>query len=70
MNKQSITLELQDYDTKQFEGLTQFGIENGNIKFYINNFKINFKYKNKAIWGVLDPKKDKHLKVKYYSYKN
>ena len=70
MNKQSITLELQDYDTKQFEGLTQFGIENGNVKFYINNFKINFKYKDKAIWGVLDPKKDKHLKVKYYSYKN
>ncbi len=70
MNKQSITLELQDYDTKQFEGLTQFGIENGNVKFYINNSKINFKYKNKAIWGILDPKNNKYLILKYYSYKN
>ena len=63
-------LEEKDYDTKKFKGLTQFGIGNGYIKFYINNYPINFKHKDKAIWGILDPEKGKFLSLKYYNYKN
>ena len=64
------TLEDKDYDTKKFKGLTQFGIGNGNIKFYINNQSIKFKHKDKAIWGILDPERSDTLTLKYFRYKN
>ena len=64
------TLEDKDYDTKKFKGLTEFGIGNGHIKFYINNQPIEFKHKDKAIWGILNPEKNNTLTLKYYSYKN
>ena len=54
-----------DQDENTVNGNAQFGLLNGNIKFYINSQKIDFKYLDKTIVGTLNTKK-KSLLIKYY----
>ena len=68
INQKKFTAEGKDYHTSQWEGLTQFGIRNGNIIFFINNSIIEFNHTDKAIWGIIDPEESNVLTIKYYSY--
>ena len=54
-----------DQDENTVNGNAQFGLLTGNIKFYINSQKIDFKYSDKTIVGTLNTKK-KSLLIKYY----
>ena len=54
-----------DQDENTVNGNAQFGLLTGNIKFYINSQKIDFKYLDKTIVGTLNTKK-KSLLIKYY----
>ena len=54
-----------DQDENTIKGNTKFGLLTGNIKFYINSQKIDFKYLDKNVIGTLDTKK-KSLLIKYY----
>jgi len=67
IKQKKFTAQGNDYHTSQFEGLTQFGIRSGNINFFINNSLIEFNHKDKAIWGIINPKEN-ILTIKYYSY--
>ena len=54
-----------DQDENTVNGNAQFGLLTGNVKFYINSQKIDFKYLDKTIIGTLNTKK-KSLLIKYY----
>ena len=54
-----------DQDENSVSGDVEFGLLTGNLKFSINNQKIDFKYPEKTIIGFLDIK-EKTLLLKYY----